>query len=89
MPGAEGDGGGGLGDGGGGDGGGGGEAQLPEPQSPGQVLVWPGQGGCTLEHLAHVCDAGRVEAQRLVERRRDVEHGVHGCDVGRVEAQGL
>ena len=38
MPGAEGDGGGGLGDGGGGDGGGGGEAQLPEPQSPGQVV---------------------------------------------------
>ena len=36
--GGEGDGGGGLGDGGGGDGGGGGEAQLPEPQSPGQVV---------------------------------------------------
>eukprot|EP00964_Phaeocystis_antarctica_P079779 scaffold49742_cov60-Phaeocystis_antarctica.AAC.5 len=28
------------------------------------------RGGAHVEHEPHVCDAGRVEAQRLVERRR-------------------
>eukprot|EP00964_Phaeocystis_antarctica_P046908 scaffold27115_cov70-Phaeocystis_antarctica.AAC.1 len=28
------------------------------------------RGGAHVEHVAHVCDAGGVEAQRLVERRR-------------------
>eukprot|EP00964_Phaeocystis_antarctica_P028390 scaffold16009_cov32-Phaeocystis_antarctica.AAC.1 len=35
---------------------------------------WGSVGQCTrgahIEHAAHVCDAGRVETQRLVERRR-------------------
>eukprot|EP00964_Phaeocystis_antarctica_P062013 scaffold37107_cov48-Phaeocystis_antarctica.AAC.1 len=30
------------------------------------------QGGAHLEHPAHECDAGGVEAQRLVERRREL-----------------
>ena len=29
-----------------------------------------GAGGVHFEHFLHVCDAGRVEAQRLVERPR-------------------
>eukprot|EP00964_Phaeocystis_antarctica_P135177 scaffold99559_cov65-Phaeocystis_antarctica.AAC.3 len=40
-------------------------------------------------HGAHVRDAGRVEAQRLVERRRARKHAVHVRDAGRVEAQRL
>ena len=28
------------------------------------------RGGAHVEHVLHGCDAGRVEAQRLVERRR-------------------
>ena len=39
--------------------------------------------------MAHVCDAGRVEAQRLVERRRAFEHVTRVCDAGRVQAQRL
>eukprot|EP00964_Phaeocystis_antarctica_P029016 scaffold16341_cov57-Phaeocystis_antarctica.AAC.3 len=52
-------------------------------------LVGGGQGGCRVEHGLHVCDAGGVKAQRLVERRRNVEHVAHVCDAGRVEAQRL
>ena len=44
-------------------------------------------GGAHREHVAHVRDAGRVEAQRLVERRRAVEHALHVRDAGGVEAQ--
>ena len=44
------------------------------------------QGGAHVEHVLHVRDAGGVEAQRLVERRRDVEHQVHACDAGGVKA---
>ena len=36
-------------------------------------LEWLGRrarGGAHREHVAHVCDAGRVETQQLVERRR-------------------
>ena len=32
--------------------------------------VGQGTDGAHVEHMAHVCDAGRVEAQRVVERRR-------------------
>eukprot|EP00964_Phaeocystis_antarctica_P001988 scaffold1038_cov49-Phaeocystis_antarctica.AAC.2 len=42
-----------------------------------------------VEHGVHVLDAGRVEAQRLVERRRGDEHVAHVRDAGRVEAQRL
>ena len=45
--------------------------------------------GTHIKHAVHGCDAGRVEAQRLVERARAVEHVGHGCDAGRVEAQWL
>ena len=43
-------------------------------------------GGAHIEHVVHGCDAGGVEAQRQVERRRAEEHAVHGCDAGGVEA---
>ena len=39
-----------------------------------------GTRGAHLEHGAHVLDAGRVEAQRLVERTRELpsqEEGMH------------
>eukprot|EP00964_Phaeocystis_antarctica_P110238 scaffold74623_cov64-Phaeocystis_antarctica.AAC.1 len=52
-------------------------------------LVGQGQGVRVRKHVAHVRDAGHVEAQRLVERRRGVEHEAHGCDAGGVEAQRL
>ena len=41
------------------------------------VEVASGQGtrGAHLEHGLHVCDAGRVEAQRLVECRRSLPSG--------------
>ena len=51
--------------------------------------------GAHVEHLAHVCDAGRVEAQRLVERPRALPrverraYGVvHTQNNGRREAAG-
>ena len=31
---------------------------------------WQGMRGAHIKHVLHVCDAGRVEAQRLVKRRR-------------------
>ena len=46
-------------------------------------------GGAHVEHEAHVRDAGRVEAQRLVERPRVSEHGAHVRGAGGVEAQRL
>eukprot|EP00964_Phaeocystis_antarctica_P135920 scaffold100326_cov51-Phaeocystis_antarctica.AAC.4 len=46
-------------------------------------------GGAHVEHVAHVCDAGGVEAQRLVERRRVAEHVEHVCNAVGVEAQRL
>ena len=35
-----------------------------------------GQGtrGAHMKHVAHLCDFGRVEAQRLVERRRALRY---------------
>ena len=47
------------------------------------------RGEAHVEHVAHVCDAGCVEAQQLVEHRRAVEHADHACDAGGVEAQRL
>ena len=58
-----------------------------------------GQGtrGAHLEHVLHVCDAGRVEAQRLFERRRELPSRTEGircgarcrsCQVGRREEAG-
>eukprot|EP00964_Phaeocystis_antarctica_P054729 scaffold32205_cov65-Phaeocystis_antarctica.AAC.3 len=46
-------------------------------------------GGAHNEHVHHVCDFGRVEVQRLVERPRERKHAVHACDAGRIEAQRL
>ena len=52
-------------------------------------------GGAHIEHVVHGCDAGGVEAQRLVERRRvlpRVERRAYGVErgmrVGRREAAG-
>ena len=61
--------------------------------------VTGGQGtrGAHLEHVLHVCDAGRVEAQRLFERRRELPSRTEGircgarcrsCQVGRREEAG-
>eukprot|EP00964_Phaeocystis_antarctica_P011927 scaffold6579_cov52-Phaeocystis_antarctica.AAC.3 len=41
------------------------------------------------EHVAHIFDAGGVEAQRLVERLRIMEHVVNFRDAGGVEAERL
>ena len=41
------------------------------------------------EHGAHVRDARRVEAQRLVEGQRGVEHVAHVRHARRIEAQRL
>eukprot|EP00964_Phaeocystis_antarctica_P124893 scaffold88529_cov45-Phaeocystis_antarctica.AAC.2 len=38
--------------------------------------------GAHVEHVAHVCDAGRVEAQLLVERRRDLPSRKAGVRCG-------
>eukprot|EP00964_Phaeocystis_antarctica_P061806 scaffold36956_cov62-Phaeocystis_antarctica.AAC.4 len=37
---------------------------------PNYVGCWQGTRGAHVKHSVHVCDAGRVEAQRLVERPR-------------------
>eukprot|EP00964_Phaeocystis_antarctica_P149894 scaffold117165_cov54-Phaeocystis_antarctica.AAC.3 len=42
------------------------------------------RGGAHVEHGVHGCDAGGVEAQRLVERRRDLPRVERkACDAGR------
>eukprot|EP00964_Phaeocystis_antarctica_P058049 scaffold34414_cov60-Phaeocystis_antarctica.AAC.4 len=41
-----------------------------------------GTRGAHPEHVAHVCDAGRVEAQRLVERRRVLPSRKEGMRCG-------
>ena len=38
--------------------------------------------GAHVEHAAHGCDAGRVEAERLVERRRDLPSRKEGVECG-------
>ena len=50
------------------------------------------RGGAHVEHIAHACDAGGVEAQRLVERRRGLSRverracvAGRGIQVGRRE----
>eukprot|EP00964_Phaeocystis_antarctica_P112023 scaffold76248_cov45-Phaeocystis_antarctica.AAC.3 len=56
----------------------------------GQAVRGEGSGrSAHSEHAAHGCDAGGVEAQRLVELKRAIEHAVYGCDAGGVEAQRL
>eukprot|EP00964_Phaeocystis_antarctica_P061636 scaffold36844_cov58-Phaeocystis_antarctica.AAC.2 len=46
------------------------------------------RGGAHVEHLPHDCDAGGVEAQRLVERRRDLPRVKRRAyDAGRGEAR--
>eukprot|EP00964_Phaeocystis_antarctica_P153608 scaffold121952_cov65-Phaeocystis_antarctica.AAC.1 len=42
------------------------------------------RGGAHVEHAVHVRDAGGVEAQRLVERRRELPRAERrACDAGR------
>eukprot|EP00964_Phaeocystis_antarctica_P031535 scaffold17835_cov58-Phaeocystis_antarctica.AAC.6 len=54
-----------------------------------RLIAGQGTRGAHRKHAVHVRDAGRVEAQRLVEGQRAPEHVLHGCDAGRVEAQRL
>ncbi len=48
-------------------------------------LEWLGhraRGGAHVEHALHGCDAGRVDAQRLVVRRRDLPSQKEGIPCG-------
>eukprot|EP00964_Phaeocystis_antarctica_P004951 scaffold2698_cov48-Phaeocystis_antarctica.AAC.3 len=50
---------------------GGGRPRRMQRAGEGAAADWgAGRGGARPEHCVHVCDAGGVEAQRLVERRR-------------------
>ena len=49
---------------------GGGDATSTHGEGPTQGCGGQGTRGAHVEHVAHGCDAGRVEAQRLVELRR-------------------
>eukprot|EP00964_Phaeocystis_antarctica_P163846 scaffold140798_cov250-Phaeocystis_antarctica.AAC.1 len=50
--------------------------------------VGQGTRGAHVEHLVHGCDLGRIEAERLVERRRVLPSRKAGaCDAGRGEAR--
>ena len=74
----------------------GGEVQTERPEVAGghgargvqeraRLQIWgKARRGAHVEHVSHVCDAGGVEAQRLVERRRALPR-VEGraCDAGR------
>ena len=40
-----------------------------------------GMRGAHLEHVVHVLDAGRVEAQRLIELRRALPSRKEGCTI--------
>ena len=51
---------------------GGGDAIGMHGEGPTQGCGGQGTRGAHLEHLAHIRDAGRVEAERLVERRREL-----------------
>ena len=52
------------------------EPRAAQAAKKGRETFDSGKGtrGAHFEHVAHVHDAGRVEAQRLVEGRRGVEH---------------
>ena len=60
---------------------------MREPMcgGPGRTQGWRAWGGgARLKHVAHVRDAGRVEAERLVERRRTLPSRKEGiCHAGR------
>eukprot|EP00964_Phaeocystis_antarctica_P163523 scaffold139844_cov57-Phaeocystis_antarctica.AAC.1 len=45
-------------------------AWWPRMPHPGKGSAGGSRRGTHVKHAAHVCDAGRVEAQRLVELRR-------------------
>ena len=49
-----------------------------------RLKAWGAKGtrGAHVEHAAHVCDAGGVEAQRLVEGRRDLQSRREGMRCG-------
>ena len=59
---------------------GGGAAQ----QCAGERPTWHGTRGAHLKHPLHRCDAGRVETQRLVERRRFLPSRKEGTMRGEV-----
>ena len=46
------------------------------------------RGGAHVEHVAYVCDAGGVEAQRLVERPRVLPSRKRRAGLGRLKAGG-
>eukprot|EP00964_Phaeocystis_antarctica_P082906 scaffold52075_cov69-Phaeocystis_antarctica.AAC.2 len=66
---------------------GGGSGASSALEGPNRGGGWQGTRGAHLKHANHVCDFGRVEAQRLVERRRAHKHVAHFCDAGRVPAR--
>jgi len=54
------------------------------------VQIWGrARGGVRLEHVAHICDAGGVESQQMVEGLRVSKHAAHVRDAGGVETQRL
>ena len=46
------------------------------------------RGGAHVKHVLHVSDAGRVEAQRLVERRRELQSQAEARRVRQGELEG-
>ena len=59
-----------------------GAGQAARRQDPTVVGCWQGTRGAHEKHLKHVCDARRVEGQRLVERRRFLRSRKEGIGRG-------
>jgi hypothetical protein len=53
----------------------------------GEWVAWAGAEP-HLEHVLHVCDAGRVETQRLVECWRVLPSPKEGIDEGGIDGEG-
>ena len=62
---------------------GGGDATGVHGEGPTQVQAPEGTRGAHPEHEAHVRDLGRVEAERLVERLRDLPSRKAGMRCGK------
>ena len=67
---------------------GGGDASGMHGEGPTQGCGGQDTRGAHQEHVAHGRDLGRVEAKRLVERRRDLpSRKARACGVGRGAAR--
>ena len=53
-------------------GGGGGASSMRREAPTAERLLWEGMRGAHMKHFVHGCDVGRVPAQRLVKRTRDL-----------------